>query len=114
MIGEGGPGLGYHNLLGTFAIEFDFSIDWFWNDPGDSYAHLSLMRSDERGLLSSDHSYQLKSNKWPVNIANQLKPGFVQNPEVKIALVTHENDLLVAIGIDQIIQLEASIPLIDL
>ena len=90
MLGEGGAGLGYHGLNGMLALEFDFSIDWVWNDPGESFAHLSILKANPWGILESNHIYEVISNKKPVNIANTLKPGYVINPEVLVTIVKHD------------------------
>lgn len=76
LIGEGGPGLGYQGLKGAMVIEFDYHIDRYQNDPGDSYAHIAVIGADGNGVLTSNHLYEITSNRYPINLANNLKPGF--------------------------------------
>lgn len=57
-------------------IEFDYHIDRYQNDPGASYGHIAIMGSDDNGVLTSNHLYEIASNRYPINLANNLKPGF--------------------------------------
>jgi len=88
------------------AIEFDFSIDRHMNDPGTSYSHISILKSNSKGILEADHFNELKSNSKPVNLANFLKPGLVSNAEIIIIFTISDQDLIIGVGVDGQAQLD--------
>lgn len=87
-MGNGEGGLGYDGLRGVLAIEFDFKVDSYHNDPADANTHISIMKANpSTGLLSSNHLYELARSKVPFNFVNSEAQGFNSTPQIEIGLM---------------------------
>jgi hypothetical protein len=65
-------------------------------------------------MLTSNHLYEIASNKFPLNLANNLKPGFSQSTSIEIGLISLDGQLIIVVGGNKAIQLQAQVPLSSL